>query len=158
MTEQQRHVVSADYTRECITAQLAARGLPLDSKPVPTCGDRPFDASAPLWLQDASLSPEDWSSKAAVHFNTAFRSCGNHLCMKRVCYKGKHGKKGLCRMLYWHWRLCPSRKKPGKKVWKRVKGRLLQARVCVAAQLPPVEENPPQRGMPAVETCHGFAC
>ena len=115
LTEQQRESVSADYARTCITAQLAARGLPLDSKPVSTRGNRPYDALAPLWLQDESLSPGDWSSKAAVHFNTAFRSCGNHTCMKRVCYKGKHGRKGLYRMLYWHWRLCPSKKKPIKR-------------------------------------------
>ena len=69
--------------------------------------------------------------------------------MKRVCYKG------LCRMLYWHYALRPSKKTPGKLVVKRLKGRKLQPHVVTALSaslpeaLPPLEENQPQRGMPA---------
>ena len=67
-------------------------------------------------------------------------------------------------MLYWHYALRASKKTPGKLVVKRLKGRKLQPGVdstlpaSSADALPPLEENPPQRGMPAVETNHGFTC
>jgi hypothetical protein len=43
-------------------------------------------------------------------------------------------------------------------VWKRLRGRKLQQRWTKTTTLPPVEEHPPQRGMPAIETNHGFTC
>ena len=163
LKEAQKEVLSGDYARACITSQLEARGLSSDAKPPSTAGERPFESLAPRWLQDKHLSADGWSSKAVVHFNTAYRTCGNHSCLPRVCYKGKHGRKGLCHMLYWHWRTRLPKKDASKRVLKRVKGRKLQARWTPAppdcpATLPPLEENPPQRGMPAVETNHGFTC
>ena len=81
--------------------------------------------------------------------------------MPRVCLKGKHGRKGLCRFLFWHWALKPSRKDAAKTVIKRIKGRKLQPRWTwdpAKPVLPPVDTDPPQRGMPSLETNHGFTC
>ena len=55
----------------------------------------------------------------------------------------------------------PSRKDAQKLVIKRIKGRKLQPRWTWNASkpvLPPVDSDPPQRGMPSVETNHGFTC
>ena len=123
-----------------------------------------YESLAPMWLRDAEMCSSAWSARAAKHFNTAYRACGNHTCLPHVCFKGKYGKKGLCRMMYWHWRERPSRQDRSRLVLKRLKGLRLQPRWSVggkgsaAFSLPPVHEHPPLRGMPAVETNHGFAC
>jgi len=161
LSEAQKESVAPQYAFECTKQQKLARGLDTASTSVPKGVKRPYEPIGPKWLADASLTPDQWSSQAVCHFNTSFRACGNHKCMPRVCLKGKHGKKGLCRFLFWHWCLKPSRKDAMKQVIKRIKGRKLVARWSWNAskpELPPVDTDPPQRGMPSLETNHGFTC
>ena len=151
------------YGKSCVDSQLEARDISADAHKVASKINRPYESLAPLWLGDSHLSSDEWASKAVVHFNTSFRKAGNHVCTKRVCYKGKWGRKGFCRMLYWHWRNVESKKHKDKMVWKRFRGRMLHKRWQPTSYnpeslLPPVEILPPQRGMAALETNHGFTC
>ena len=101
--------MDATYGKSCVDSQLEARNITADAHKVAPKIKRPYESLAPLWLGESQLSSDEWASKAVVHFNTSFRSCGNHVCSKRVCYKGKWGRKGFCRMLYWHWKRCTNK-------------------------------------------------
>ena len=109
---QQERMIGPERAASSYAAQREARGIEdSTSKPDPDA-PRPFESIAPKWIADKKLSGRQWGAKAARHFNTSFRSCGNHCCTPRVCFKGKYGKKGLCRMLFWHW--APVHSKRGK--------------------------------------------
>ena len=162
---EQLQMVGPERAAAFTQAQLDARGVVEEATHAGRQLQRPYESVSPSWVADPNLSDAEWGAKAVTHFNTAFRSCGNHCCIPRVCFKGKMGKKNLCRMFFWHWAKVISRTvaKVGEMVWKRVKGRPLRKRwqacdLIKRGDLPPLEQHPPQKGMPALEANHGFTC
>ena len=87
------------------------------------------------------------------HVAASTRKTGNHVCRPDVCHKGRLGKQGFCRMLYWHWGKHTNEKKAI--VAKRSHGLTLCPRWNGSAA-PPVHTAPPLFGSPALETTHPF--
>ena len=54
------------------------------------------------YVGDAKLSVAEWAKKAIVDVAILTRNYCNHICMKQVCHKGRLGKRGLCRLGFWH--------------------------------------------------------
>ena len=52
---------------------------------------------------DASVDSGGWAAAAAQEVITHVLKTGNHVCRADVCHKGRIGKLGFCRMLFWHW-------------------------------------------------------
>ena len=52
---------------------------------------------------DATVAADRWASLAVQSICASTRKTGNHVCRPDVCYKGSIGRKGFCRMMYWHW-------------------------------------------------------
>ena len=95
-----------------------------------------------------SLSAAEWESLLMRAVYSGSAQCGNHVCMARVCYKGRWAKLRFCRMLYWHWKRCLN--KHGKEVMRRAHGLLLQ-KPWDGTGLPPVQVTPPNPGVPLLE-------
>ncbi len=49
------------------------------------------------------VSKETWAAKSVAEVASGTRATGNHVCRSDVCHKGRLGKKGFCRMYYFHW-------------------------------------------------------
>ena len=84
-----------------IKHQIEARGLdraPAASSAVP---DIPFYPSATCATPQATAG--QWAKEAVTEVFARTRKTGNHVCKPAVCHKGAIGKKGFCRMYYWHW-------------------------------------------------------
>ena len=79
--------------------------------------------SEPNWSDPALLarfteqdgtSGSDFAAVAIQDVHSATLSFGNHVCKPRVCHKGRIGRMGFCRMMFWHWARVP-RKTSGKR-------------------------------------------
>ena len=81
------------------------------------------------------------------------RKVGNHVCRPDVCHKGHLGKKGFCRMFFWHWARHVDR--DGKVGAKMSHGLVLQSRWDGSGS-PPLCMSPPLVGLPALEVNHPF--
>ena len=101
-SQSQKELIGESYYQQSLQAQAEARGLNSGAI-IMQKEKRAYEALPPVWLNDDKMSAEEWSKRAVVRFNTSFRSCGNHVCQKRVCLKGKLGRKGLCRMMYFRY-------------------------------------------------------
>ena len=71
--------MDANYGKSCLESQWEARNISADDHKVAAKLKRPYESLAPLWLGDSNLPSDEWASKAVVHLNTSFRSCGNHV-------------------------------------------------------------------------------
>ena len=103
--------------------------------------------------REPHVSSSSWSAAA---INTVFAGTtrtGNHVCRPDVCHKGKIGRKGFCRMYYWHW--CRGKDKQGKDIARMAHGHSLQGRWNGSGS-PPVCTSPPFLGLPALELNHPF--
>ena len=80
----------------------------------------------------------------------------NHICRPQTCHKGRWAKIKFCRMFFWHWAQ-RAHKKTGQPVMARLHGHTLHQR-WVAGDWPPVQQVPPQAGMPSLERNHAFHC
>lgn len=143
----QQAKVGSDRVKETKDAQSEARGL----SQVP--GLVPCElASAVTWcrhfLGDADLDAAGWERLAMLATASGVFQCGNHVCLDRVCYKGRWAKIRFCRMLYWHW--ARSRNRTGKEVMRRRHGLLLQP-AWDGRGLPPIQTAPPNPGLPLLE-------
>ena len=103
--------------------------------------------------KNASVDGRSWGKQSVQSIMASTRKTGNHVCRPDVCHKGKHGKKGFCRFLFWHWTKSVDDK--GKLVAKRSHGNALQTR-WDGTSAPPVHQNQPLRGCPALEITHPF--
>ena len=88
-----------------------------------------------------------------INIHAKVLKTGNHICRADVCYKGRIGKLGFCRMLFWHWVQYTTKK--GERGARRQHGMPLLPR-WNGTRDPPVHAAPPQYGLPAFEVNHPF--
>ena len=151
VTKKQRLLVGEERAAESLRQQLQARGL---SAPPDTTELRaPLRFFVPHAYGDECLPSGTWAATAVRDVSTATARTGNHVCRKDVCYKGRIGKKGFCRMLFWHWAKVV--KDTGEVGAVRRHGLPLQQR-WDGSGWPPVLTSPPFRGTPALEMTHPF--
>ena len=152
LTKSQREKIGSARSAESNNAQTAARGLDV---PPARSGDVPALPFFPgEYLGDTGMSSDDWGSRVATDTFSRTRKMGNHVCKPSVCYKGRLGKRGFCRMYYWHWAKIKD-PKTKKLVPKRQHGLQLQPR-WDGTGAPPLLRHPPHIGLPALETTHPF--
>ena len=156
VTRKQRHALGEHRAEACLRAQKEARGVAHDSVPLDTLGATVFHRWTPSRYRDIGMSASEWARLAALDANAGSRQSMNHVCLPKTCNKGRWAKIGFCRMFFWHWAQRVS-KKTGKMVMARVHGHALQER-WTARDLPPVQQVPPQAGMPGLERNHAYHC
>ena len=150
LTESQRRMIGEARVRECMSAQLDARGL----TQMPKVGPRPPAVSyTPLIYASPYASSSEWARFAAVDVLAMTLKAGNHVCRADVCHKGRIGRLGFCRMLFWHWARMRTRK--GKMGAERRHGLLLQERWS-GEGAPPVQTVPPCKGSAALQVTTPF--
>ena len=151
LTKKQRGMIGEVRSQASAKAQLEARGLHvLPSEPQ---AYTPMSYISSTIHKDVSVDEHAWSSRCVKLVASSTRKSGNHVCRPDVCHKGPLGKKGFCRMLFWHWARHVDDKK--KLVAKRSHGRSLHPR-WNGTGCPPIHEAPPLLGSPALETTHPF--
>ncbi len=151
LTPKQRGMIGETRIKECYAAQLRARRIS-ESPPV-TATMPPARHFTSEVHRHASVPKEAWVTKSVEEIASGTRATGNHICRSDVCHKGRLGKKGFCRMYYFHWaRYVDAKKGP-------------QAKMCHGLPLrdhwdgsgaPPLCSWPPFRGLPEVEMTHPF--
>ena len=132
-------------------AQLSARGL--QRRPETNTAHSPVSFLPSEAYADPKISPETWAATAVDEVASATLRTGNHVCRSDVCHKGVTGRKGFCRMFFWHWVRAIGKK--GKPIAQRCHGHELQSRWSGVGP-PPVQANPPFTGLPALEVNHPF--
>ena len=114
------------------------------------------------------MSSSDYAAMVVQDVHAATMSYGNHVCKPRVCHKGRIGKLGFCRMVFWHWARMQKRTSKKRKqntlevvatedageCAKRQHGLALQPQWTEGP--PPVHDAPPQIGIPALEVTQPF--
>ena len=151
LTPKQRGMIGENRTRASVTAQLRGRGLvslSLSSSPPSNMAFFPSSKCA-----DPEINASAWSQAVVREVQHRTQKTGNHVCRASVCHKGRIGKKGFCRMLFWHWSRSVDDKK--KEVAKRMHGLRLQSR-WNGTGAPPISTAPPHLGLPSLETTHPF--
>ena len=101
LTKKQRPMLGEVRVRESMAAQLAARGL--SELPGSDASHYPVQYWTSTTHANATLNDSSWAKGAAQTVAASTRKTGNHVCRAEVCHKGKLGKKGFCRMMFWHW-------------------------------------------------------
>ena len=151
LTKKQRGMIGAERTQESMRAQLQSRGL----QEMPAIVSAPSTVSYTVSTIHSTpvVDARDWSRRAVRAVAASTRKTGNHVCRPDVCYKGSIGKKGFCRMGFWHW--CQFTNNKGTQVAQRSHGLPLQPR-WNGTGAPPVSKHPPLTGAPALETTHPF--
>ena len=151
LTQKQRGMIGEDRVRESLSAQLRARGV--HEYPERSAAPRRVPFLTSTKHKDAGLSPCAWSSHAVEEIATATLKTGNHVCRPDVCHKGRVGRRGFCRMLFWHWaRSVHPKKGP---IATMAHGLALSKR-WDGSGAPPLCTNPPFKGLPALEITHPF--
>ncbi|CAK0905228.1 unnamed protein product, partial [Prorocentrum cordatum] len=152
LTKSQREKIGGVRTAASNAAQWQGRGL---QGPAACAGDvAEFPFFPTSFSSDRNVDSGKWAVKAVQEIFSRTRKTGNHVCRPAVCYKGRLGKKGFCRMHYWHW-ACQTDAKTGKDIAKRQHGLELHARWDGTGELP-ILRYPPHVGLPALETTHPF--
>ena len=151
LTMKQRLLVGEERAAESMKHQLRARGL--SEPPATTEARAPPRFFVPATYGTEALPSPTWAAAAVRDVSAATARTGNHVCRKDVCYKGRIGKLGFCRMLFWHWAKVV--KGPGDVVAVRRHGLPLQQRWDGMGG-PPILASPPFRGSPALEVNHPF--
>ena len=101
LTEKQRGMIGEARAREAIQAQLQARGMSVAPRVQPL--RPPLVYYTPTMLASSQANSSAWARFAAVDVLAGTLKTGNHVCRADVCHKGRIGKLGFCRMLFWHW-------------------------------------------------------
>ena len=103
--------------------------------------------------KDPEVSSGEWSSHAVDEVAVATLKTGNHVCRPDVCHKGRIGRRGFCRMFFWHWARAEDPKKGP--IAKMTHGIELRSRWS-GNGAPPLCTSPPFKGLPALEITHPF--
>ena len=151
LTKKQRNMIGEERTRETMRAQMAARDLL--EMPTTTPYQRPMSFFPSTIHTNASVDAQSWANRTVKAISASTRKTGNHVCRPDVCHKGSIGKKGFCRMMFWHWAQLVDA--TGKATAKRSHGIALQPRWNGSGSLP-LHTSPPWTGAPALEVTHPF--
>ena len=152
LTPKQSGMIGPHRVQESYNAQVRARGLsgrPHDRRDVSSLS---YFASSTHGAREVSAA--NWSQQMVSRVFDATRKTGNHVCRADVCHKGRIGKKGFCRMFYWHWVRCVDERK-GVASRKMTHGLQLQERWNGSGDAP-IHRAPPLTGLPALEMTHPF--
>ena len=151
LTKKQRGMIGEVRVREAQQAQLRARGLEAAVDMLECKQQMSYFPSAVHG--DDQINASTWARSVVADVATATRKTGNHVCRPDVCHKGRIGRRGFCRMYYWHWARCEHAKK--ETVSKMMHGLQLHPR-WDGFGTPPLCKSPPFLGLPALETTHPF--
>ena len=151
LTKKQRGMIGEVRSMASEKAQLSARGLAElpSERPMYT----PMSYSASEIHKDAGVCEHVWAAGCVKQVAASTRKTGNHVCRPDVCHKGTLGRKGFCRMMFWHWARWVDEKKEA--TAKRSHGLALHARWDGQGH-PPTHDAPPLLGSPALEISHPF--
>ena len=99
-------MIGPERSKEIMEKQTLARGVV--SNNLETCvqaasSSLPFQPWQSQLYADPLLSSADYASMMMEDCHKALSSYGNHTCRSDVCHKGRLGKIGFCRMMFWHW-------------------------------------------------------
>ena len=151
LTKKQRGMIGEARTHESLQAQLAARGLV--AVPAREGAAPPMSFTTSTVHGNASVDASEWARVSVKNVASGTRKAGNHVCRPDVCHKGPLGRKGFCRMMFWHWaRYGDDKKGP---VAKRSHGLALQPRWNGTGDVP-LHKDLPFLGCPALEINHPF--
>lgn len=151
VTPKQTALIGNHRTKETMKAQKEARQI--NHEPVTCAEDKIVRHFVPTTYADPEASVEKFAAQAAAEVNAGTLKTGNHVCRPDVCYKGRLGKQGFCRMGFWHWVKYTNDK--GQLASRRCHGKPLQSRWNGVGE-PPVCKAPPSRGLPELEMNHPF--
>ena len=144
LTPKQRGMIGEARVHESFRAQLRARKLetlPPRPEVVPEMNYFTSDR-----FGDASVSAAAWARTSTQQVAIGTRKTGNHVCRADVCHKGRIGRKGFCRMFFWHWARRAG--KSGEDVASICHGFRLQPRWNGTGPMP-LYSAPPFHGLPA---------
>ena len=102
LTKKQRGMIGEARVRQSLEAQMAARGVN-EASGFPNVAPQSLHFTSGIHA-NGSLSSGAWATHVTEEVATSTARTGNHVCRPDVCHKGHIGKKGFCRMYYWHWR------------------------------------------------------
>ena len=151
LTPKQRGMIGEDRVAASFKAQLQGRGLRAPVQHPRASANLAYFPSSHCANPDVNAS--SWSAAAVVEVHDRTRKTGNHVCKPYVCHKGHIGKKGFCRMYFWHWSKHVDDK--NQEVARRMHGLQLHKR-WNGSGAPPIGLTPPFIGSPALETTHPF--
>ena len=153
LTKKQRGMIGEQRSYEAERAQLCARGLQ-QTPIVDTATVSPFSFKASAVHADPNVNSSSWSRSMATDIAKGTPIMGgNHVCRDDVCHKGRIGRRGFCRMMFWHWARHVEEKKGF--VAKMAHGLELVKRYDGQGS-PPLHKYLPLRGLPALEISHPF--
>jgi hypothetical protein len=104
LTKKQRGMIGEVRAMASEKAQLRARGL--STLPSERPAYTPMSYSCSEIHTDAAVCEQVWAARCVKQVAASTRKTGNHVCRPDVCHKGALGKKGFCRMMFWHWARC----------------------------------------------------
>ena len=151
LTTKQRGMIGESRVHESVKAQLLGRGL--TALPDVTDRGKKMSFFPSSMHANASIDAGTWASRFVGEVAVATRKSGNHVCRPDVCHKGRIGRRGFCRMYFWHWARCVSAK--NEPVARMTHGHELCERWNGTGE-PPVRCSPPFVGAPALEVTHPF--
>ena len=162
LKRKQRDLIGKVYSGEDRVAQsrslqLVARGIS-DERAGDARPRTKFMWFTPDFYGDQSLSASEWAAACSEDFNAGVIDSGNHECKPDVCYKGKLGKRGWCRMRFFH--NAQVAQPNGEAVFKMVHGAQLVPRWSYGsaggASPPIADESQWNAGEPLVEQNQPF--
>ena len=115
---------------------------------------QPFDTTSAFlpWprtyldFQPDAAPAADWVPLLLYDVRHSMLHCCLHECRPRTCHKGFLGRRGFCRLGFWHWHQID----PASETWTRCHGHALQPELTVG-------RTPPHRGILLPERHHAFA-
>ena len=151
LTTKQRGMIGEERVREAQKAQLQARDLEAPRDIAGRAAQVSFFTSSMHTAKN--LDAASWSRKVVAEVAAHTRKTGNHVCRPDVCNKGRIGKRGFCRMYFWHWARSLDAK--GVPIAKMTHGVQLCPRWDGIGS-PPITTAPPFTGTPSLEVTHPF--
>ena len=155
LNKKQRGMIGPERSKEVMEKQTLARGMVpgnLDTSVLAAPSGTPFHTWQSQSYADTLLSSADFASMMMADCHAALSSFGNHTCRSDVCHKGRLGKIGFCRMMFWHWYvvtkkgICNARRRHGLQLQERWDG----------SGIPPIQRAPPHQGAASLWTTHPF--
>jgi len=95
LSKKQKGMIGETRSRECMQAQLTARGL--NDSPQYEGLSKPVSYAVSTSHGNSSVGADQWARACIGQVAASTRKTGNHVCRADVCHKGAVGRKGFCR-------------------------------------------------------------